>query len=38
VTATVLLQLLSGKKEVSLGRLDTRRDLTYISDVVDAFL
>jgi NAD dependent epimerase/dehydratase len=38
VTATILLQLLSGKKEVSLGRLDTRRDLTYVSDVVSAFL
>ena len=38
VTATILLQLLSGKQEVSLGRLDTRRDLTYVSDVVDAFL
>ena len=33
VTATILLQLLSGKKEVSLGRLDARRDLTYVSDV-----
>lgn len=38
VTATILVQLLSGKKEISLGRLDTRRDLTYVSDVVDGFL
>jgi UDP-glucose 4-epimerase len=38
VTATILLQLLSGKEEISLGRLDTRRDLTYVSDVVDGFL
>lgn len=38
VTATILLQLLSGKKEISLGRLDTRRDLTYVGDVVDGFL
>ena len=38
VTATMLLQLLSGKKEISLGRLDTRRDLTYVSDVVDGFM
>jgi UDP-glucose 4-epimerase len=38
VTATILLQLLSGKKEVSLGRLDTRRDLTFVSDVVTGFL
>ncbi len=38
VTATVLVQLLSGKKEISLGRLNTRRDLTYVSDVVDGFI
>ena len=38
VTSTMLLQLLSGRKEINLGRLDTRRDLTYVSDVVDGFL
>jgi NAD dependent epimerase/dehydratase len=38
VTATMLVQLLSGKKEINLGRLDTRRDLTYVSDVVDGYL
>jgi UDP-glucose 4-epimerase len=38
VTATMLVQLLSGKKEISLGRLNTRRDLTYVSDVVDGFV
>ena len=38
VTATILSQLLDGKKEVRLGRLDTRRDLTYVSDVVDGYL
>jgi len=38
VTATMLVQLLAGKKEISLGRLDTRRDLTYVSDVVDGFI
>ena len=38
VTATMLVQLLSGKKEISLGRLSTRRDLTYVSDVVDGFM
>jgi len=38
VTATMLVQLLARKKEISLGRLDTRRDLTYVSDVVDGFL
>ena len=38
VTATILVQLLAGKKEISLGRLDTRRDLTYVSDVVEGFI
>ncbi len=38
VTATILAQLLEGKQEVQLGRLDTRRDLTFVSDVVDGFL
>lgn len=38
VTATMLVQLLAGKNEISLGRLDTRRDLTYVSDVVDGFI
>jgi NAD dependent epimerase/dehydratase len=38
VTSTMLVQLLSGRREINLGRLDTRRDLTYVSDVVDGFL
>ncbi len=38
VTATILTQLLDGREEVQLGRLDTRRDLTYVSDVVEGFL
>jgi UDP-glucose 4-epimerase len=38
VLPTILLQLLSGKREVSLGRLDTKRDLTYVSDTVAGFL
>jgi len=38
VLPTILLQLLSGRREVSLGRLDTRRDLTYVSDTVAGFL
>lgn len=38
VTATMLVQLLAGKKEITLGRLDTRRDFTYVSDVVDGFM
>jgi UDP-glucose 4-epimerase len=38
VTATILVQLLAGKREIKLGRLDTKRDLTYVSDVVQGFL
>ena len=38
VTATILAQLLAGRREVQLGRRDTKRDLTFVSDVVEAFL
>jgi UDP-glucose 4-epimerase len=38
VIATILTQLLAGAPEVELGRLDTRRDLTFVSDTVDGFL
>ena len=38
ITATILVQLLAGKTEVELGRLDTRRDLTYVEDAVQGFL
>jgi len=38
VTATILAQLLEGKDEAQLGRLDTRRDLTFVSDVVEGFV
>lgn len=38
VTATMLAQILSGRKEVQLGRLDTKRDLTFVADVVEGFL
>jgi UDP-glucose 4-epimerase len=38
ITATILVQLLAGKRELELGRLDTKRDLTYVSDVVEGFL
>lgn len=38
VTATILSQLLAGKTEIALGRMDTQRDLTYVSDVVRGFL
>jgi NAD dependent epimerase/dehydratase len=38
VLPTILLQLLAGQREISLGRLDTKRDLTYVSDTVNGFL
>jgi nucleoside-diphosphate-sugar epimerase len=38
VLPTILVQLLSGSRQISLGRLDTRRDLTYVSDTVNGFL
>lgn len=38
VVPTILSQLLAGKREVELGRLDTRRDLTFVSDTVRGFL
>jgi UDP-glucose 4-epimerase len=38
VLPTILSQLLAGAKEVQLGRLDTRRDLTYVTDTVDGFV
>lgn len=38
ILPTMLRQLLAGLKEVHLGRLDTRRDLTYVADTVDGFV
>jgi NAD dependent epimerase/dehydratase len=38
VLPTILVQLLAGKKEVVLGRLDPRRDLTFVADTVDGFV
>jgi len=38
VLPTMLQQLLAGRSEVKLGRLDPRRDLTYVSDTVDGFI
>jgi NAD dependent epimerase/dehydratase len=38
VLPTILRQLLAGQPEVQLGRLDTRRDLTYVGDTVDGFI
>jgi NAD dependent epimerase/dehydratase len=37
VLPTILGQLLRGAKTIKLGRTDTRRDLTFISDTVDGF-
>ncbi len=38
VLPTMLRQLLAGRKEIRLGRLDPRRDLTYVADTVDGFV
>jgi UDP-glucose 4-epimerase len=37
VLPTILCQLIDGAREVELGRVDTRRDLTFVDDTVDAF-
>lgn len=38
VLPTMLRQMLAGETEIRLGRLDPRRDLTYVSDTVDGFV
>ena len=38
VLPTILAQLLRGTPTIKLGRLDTRRDLTFVSDTVDGFV
>jgi len=38
VLPTMLVQLLSGSREIHLGRLDTKRDLTYVADTVEGFV
>jgi NAD dependent epimerase/dehydratase len=38
VLPTILRQLLAGRAEVRLGRLDPRRDLTYVADAVDGLV
>ncbi len=38
VLPTMLRQLLAGQEEIHLGRLDTRRDLTFVADTVDGFV
>lgn len=38
VLPTMIRQLLAGRSEIRLGRLDPRRDLTYVADTVDGFV
>ncbi|HYO44870.1 MAG TPA: SDR family NAD(P)-dependent oxidoreductase [Candidatus Limnocylindrales bacterium] len=38
VLPTMIRQLLAGGREIRLGRLDTRRDLTFVGDTVDGFV
>lgn len=38
VLPTMLRQLLAGRAEIRLGRLDPRRDLTFVADTVDGFV
>jgi UDP-glucose 4-epimerase len=38
VIPTILVQLLSGKRTISLGNIKPRRDLTYVADTVEGFL
>lgn len=37
VIPTIITQLLSGGREVTLGNLDTTRDFTFVNDTVNAF-
>jgi len=38
VLPTICSQLLAGRREIELGRIDTKRDLTYVSDTVEGFI
>lgn len=38
VLPTMLRQLLAGQRDIRLGRLDPRRDLTFVADTVDGFV
>jgi len=38
IIPTILVQLLSGKQKIRLGRLDPKRDLTFVMDTVEGFL
>jgi len=37
VIPTIIIQLAAGQNELRLGSLDPRRDLTYVTDVVDGY-
>ena len=38
VLPTMLAQLIAGRTEIRLGRLDPRRDLTFVADTVEGFV
>lgn len=38
VLPTILSQILSGRKTISLGNLDARRDMTFVTDTARAFV
>ncbi|MDP2318088.1 MAG: SDR family NAD(P)-dependent oxidoreductase [Acidobacteriota bacterium] len=38
VLPTMLVQLLSGQTEIKLGRVDARRDLTFVADTVEGMV
>ena len=38
VLPTILVQLLSGRREIRLGNLDPKRDLTFVADTVEGFV
>jgi UDP-glucose 4-epimerase len=38
VIPTILVQLLSARREVHLGNLDPKRDLTFVSDTVEGLI
>lgn len=38
IIPTIITQVMAGKSGIRLGNLETTRDLTYVSDTVDAFV
>jgi len=38
IIPSIVVQILNGKKEIKLGNLNPKRDLTYVKDMVGAFL